>query len=123
MKTRSKTSLAKVLAPEEIRPGQYVAVHTEIHEWFCVWCAAESFRPVAPIRWESIPEDPAQVYEVLGVCLPYVLVKPFRGRPRTLDVRRVRLARLSRSFANACRADAKDSDSGKQKRKKGRKSS
>lgn len=93
------TTLARSLAPEEIRPGTYVSVLHEVKEflpWACQIDPALSRPEPVSVRW--LPEDEPEPLRVLEVCLPFVLVQRPRGRARTLDVRRVRLAGLSESY-------------------------
>jgi hypothetical protein len=92
--------LSRTLAPEEIRPGYYVAVLHVIGEYL-PWGALEegSWRRVEPVRVQLLPRFGAHPMEVIDVCLPYVLVREADGDCRTLDVRRHRLARVTRRFA------------------------
>ncbi len=55
------------------------------------------------VRIRSTPCDEATPLEVIGVCLPFVLVETPQRDGKTLDVRRVRLARLDRTFAKRTR--------------------
>ena len=98
---RAKTSLAKSLAPEDVRVGDFVA---PLHETFdCpsfLWCgdsALEDRAETVPIRF--VPLQSSAPLKVKAVCLPYVLVKhPARGS-FTLDIRTYQLARLDRNYA------------------------
>ena len=96
-------SLAKALAPEDVRAGDFVAVLDEVFEapsFF--WCDDGALMPREEVvRIRYMPTAEAVPLKVKGVCLPYVLVKPPRGGKRTLDVRKVRLARLDRRYARA----------------------
>ncbi len=102
---RSQASLARALAPEEIRPGDHVAVLYEIMEfpsWY--WCddsALVNREEVVRIRY--VPREDAVPLKVRAVCLPFVLAKYPRDGERTLDVRRCRVARLDRAYAKAAR--------------------
>jgi hypothetical protein len=102
-KAAAEATLARALAPEDVRPGDYVAVLDEVVEfpsWY--WCD----EPVLTGREEVVrvrytPRDDALPMKVRAVCLPFVLVREPCGRERTLDVRRCRLARLHSDFAEA----------------------
>lgn len=97
---RGETSLAKALAPEEIRRGDFVAplyVITEWPSWYWDDDALQSREE--PVRVRITPREEAQPLKVRGVCLPFILVKTPAGDERTLDVRKCRLARLERAFA------------------------
>ena len=105
MKTKSEARmLARPLAPEDIRPGYHVAVLYVIGEHLsCAALNEPSWRRVEPVRVQWLPplwigRHPMKVIEV---CLPYVLVKEADGDYQTLDVRRYRLARVTRKFGKA----------------------
>jgi hypothetical protein len=95
------STLARVLAPEDVRPGDYVALLDEMFEypsfWWCI--DATLLPPHELVRLRLLPRDDGRPLKVRGVCLPFVLAKEPRGTHRTLDLRRCRLARLDRSFA------------------------
>jgi hypothetical protein len=94
--------LARALAPEDLRPGYYVAVLYIVAEY--VSCAAldeAGWRRVEPVRVQWVPWFTGHPMKVIDVCLPYVLVKDADGDYHTLDVRRQRLARVTRRFAQA----------------------
>ncbi|QDT69142.1 hypothetical protein MalM25_20700 [Planctomycetes bacterium MalM25] len=105
MKTRQATAdrdatLAKTLAPEDVRPGDYVAVLDEEYE--C--CAAAWYCDPPPhadkvIHVRLRPREPEPPLRVIDACLPFVYVQPPKGDGRTLDLRAVRLARLDRDYA------------------------
>jgi hypothetical protein len=99
MKT-SPRMLARALAPEDIRPGYYVAVLYVIGE-YVPWLALDEagWRRVEPVRVRLLPWFGKHPMKVIDVCLPYVLVREANGDCRTLDVRRYRLARVTRRFA------------------------
>jgi hypothetical protein len=96
-------TLARALPPEDIRRGDYVALLYEVFEypsWF--WCDDSALLPREEVvRIRYTPRDEAAPLKVRAVCLPFVLVREPSGRERTLDVRRVRLARLDREYAAA----------------------
>jgi hypothetical protein len=99
---RYAASLAKALAPEDVRAGDYVAVLDEVCEmpsFFWDDCMATAREEV--VRIQYMPDGDAAPMRVRGVCLPYVLVKQPHGGSRTLDVRKSRLARLDRRYARA----------------------
>jgi hypothetical protein len=98
---RNAASLAKALAPEDVRAGDFVAVLDEVFEapsfFWCDSGALMSREEVVRIRYT--PTGEAVPLKVMAVCLPYVLVKQPCGGKRTLDVRKTRLARLDRRYA------------------------
>ena len=103
--TRSGTCrrLAKALAPEDVRAGDFVSVLDEICELpSFFWHESGSLAPRDElVRIRCTPTSEAVPLKVKGVCLPYVLVKLPCGSKRTLDVRKSRLARLDRHYARA----------------------
>jgi hypothetical protein len=98
-----KATLARSLAPEDIRPGDYVAVLHEIYEfptWF--WCDGGFALPRdEAVRVRFTPHDDAAPLKVQAVCLPFVLVKQPCGGQRTIDVRRRPLARLAKTYGKS----------------------
>ncbi|MFH1746191.1 MAG: hypothetical protein ABIG44_04020 [Planctomycetota bacterium] len=91
--------LSRALAPEEIRPGYYVAVLYVIGEYFsCAALEDAGWRNVEPVRVRMLPWYAEHPMKVIEVCLPFVLVKEADGDYRTLDVRKHRLARVTRRF-------------------------
>lgn len=97
----AEATLAKALAPEEIRAGDYVALLNVVYELpSFFWCDDAALMPrEQPVRIQFTPESDSVPLKVKSVCLPYVLVKHPEGRKFTLDVRRSKLARLGRGFA------------------------
>ena len=95
------SALAKPLAPEDVRPGDFVAVLQvicELPSFF--WAADASMVPVdQPIRIPFVPPSSGLALRVKSVCLPFVLVKSARGSQRTLDLRQCRIARLDPKYA------------------------
>jgi hypothetical protein len=100
---RDRIALAKALAPEEIRRGDFVTLLYVINEWPTWYWDDDLQSRQEPVQVRMTPQDEPRPLKVLAVCLPFVLVKPPRGREQTLDVRTCRLARLDRRFAKAAR--------------------
>lgn len=95
----SEIDVSRPLAPEDVRPGDYIAVATEIFEHLpCHFGRAESVGPPAPLRVAWTPCDAGAPYRVSAVCLPFVLAQDADGAGRTLDVRRHRLVRLTERY-------------------------
>jgi hypothetical protein len=108
--TLPATRAARLLAPEDIGRGDFVAVLDETHEIPSFWWSADAalLPPDVPVRMRLVPRDECRPLKVKSICLPYVLVKQPCGNQRTLDLRTCRLARLDRRFAKlAWRAYAK----------------
>ncbi len=102
-KTLKKVTAARTLAPEDVRPGMYVAVLREKHDHTCEVEWSDQYmigRKSVRFRCVDIPEaGENQPALVEAVCVPFVLVRDPSGKSRSLDLRRVDLARLKRSFA------------------------
>lgn len=115
-------TLAKTLAPEELRVGEHVAVLNEVVEFasFC-WSADPALLPPSePVRIKVRTQEPGTPLRVRAVCLPFVLVKLPCGRARTLDVRGCQLVRLDQDFAKAVKQACRGP---KKKKRKGRRRS
>lgn len=95
------TTLAKPLAPEDIRPGDYVAILDRQYEYPAIaWrCDFSLGSEDEVIRVRVRPTDTEPPLRVVDACLPFVYVTPPKGNGRTLDLRCVRLARLDRDYA------------------------
>lgn len=66
------------------------------------WCCDEFSRSrEETVRITYLPDAGGVPLKVKAVCLPFVLVKHPTGGKRTLDVRKVRLARLDKKYAAA----------------------
>ncbi len=104
MSTRSNTcdcnTLAAAVAPEDLARGDFVAVLREVVETpSFFWCEVERSDRAEIVRIERIPTDDRAPLKIKAICLPFVFVKQFDGKRRTLDMRLTRLARLDREYA------------------------
>jgi hypothetical protein len=100
--TLKKVSAASSLAPEDLRPRMYVAILREKHDHTCEVEWSDQFmsgRKSVRYRCVDIP-DPGENQPVLveAVCVPFVLVRDPTGKSRTLDLRRIDLMLLKKSF-------------------------
>jgi hypothetical protein len=94
----NELTVARPLAPEDIRAGFYVAILNVVWESFPPGCD-QPWRELKPLRTVWLPPpDAALVLKVREVCLPFVLTEQPGGPPRTLDIRRWRLALVSERF-------------------------
>lgn len=105
--TKSKTikvTLSRVLAPEEIRCGQFVAVMHTMCEYLPLGPLFDLTTNVpeslATVRVLWLPQGDNTPMRVRAVCLPFVLVEYPSGDWQSLDMRRLRLAKLKKSYAN-----------------------
>lgn len=108
--TKSKTGqsavparLAKPLAPEEIRPGDFVTPLHMIAEVPSYYWMADDWKLAVnePVRIRFTPTSDGLPLKVQSICLPFVLVGLACGHRLTLDVRKYQLARLDRQFAKS----------------------
>ncbi len=90
--------MSQPLAPEDIRPGDFVSLLHVVSECVPFFCIEDvQFRQIEPVRITHMPRS-IEPMEVVEVCLPFVLVRKVDGEHATLDVRRHKLARLSQRF-------------------------
>ena len=103
----------RALPPEDIRPGQCVCVLNEL--WELPRCMLDCALPgdTAMAQFVCLPDEDEVPMRVVEVCLPFVLAERADGQPRTLDVRRFRLARVSPKFARKVFARMKSARDGK----------
>jgi hypothetical protein len=97
----NQATLAKALAPEDIRPGDFVTPLYVIAEVPSFWWRADVWNlPVdEPVRIRLIPPSDGAPLKVRSVCVPFVLVKTATGDQSTIDVRTCQLARLDEAHA------------------------
>lgn len=97
----AQATLAKSLAPEDIRPGDFVTPLFVIAEVPSFWWCAEAWHlpPNEPVRLRFTPSENGAPLKVQSICLPFVLVKNPAREQSTLDLRKCQLARLDRSHA------------------------
>ncbi|MGP1310525.1 MAG: hypothetical protein ACTS27_10040 [Phycisphaerales bacterium] len=109
-----KVTAASSLAPEDVRPGMYVAVLREKHDHECAIEWKSEFhagRKSVRYRCVDIPEPSEnQPVFVEAVCVPFVLVRGSGDASRVLDLRRVDLIRLKKAFAEFALARMKPED-------------
>ena len=87
--TTDQSQMARPLAPEDVRPDQYVSVMHELREQV-PWCFDED--KTEPRRFLLLPRKTYAPLRIVDVCVPFVLVEQVNGTHRTLDLRRCRLA-------------------------------
>lgn len=118
-------TLAKSLAPEDVRVGDYVSPLHETYDyasffWDCDEALEDRSRTV-PIRF--VASDNGIPLRVKAVCIPFVLVKhPVRGS-FTLDVRRHQLARLDKNYAKQAWQSLKQHTSRSKRKKRSKRAS
>ncbi len=97
----SAATLAKALAPEDIRPGDYVSPLHLVCEAPSYWWRDENWNLPRdePVRIRYITNCDGAPLRVKSVCLPFVLVKQPGGKSLSLDVRKCQFARLHEKYA------------------------
>ena len=110
--------LVRAVAGEDLHLGDRVTLLDEIVEFPSFpWCLDPQFHAKEePVRVRYLPDDAGEPLTVEAICLPFVLVRHASDRATTLDLRRHRLVRLSRPYADA--AAKALSGGGKKKKKK-----
>jgi hypothetical protein len=93
----SEMETARAVAPEDIRPGEYVTALQEVCE-MPSWLWGSENRDSQLVRFTHLPHGNSEPAHVVEVCLPFVLVKTARGKRRVIDVRKYRLARVPEAF-------------------------
>jgi len=108
-------SVAARLPPEDLRPGQDVAILTEVVEcptW--LWCGElPGTRPDELVRLQTVGRGAGRPLRIKAVCLPFVLVTRIDGEARTLDIRRVQLVELDPAYAKLARKALRRKSSGR----------
>ncbi|WP_428388624.1 hypothetical protein [Mucisphaera sp.] len=99
-----EAEVAKLLAPEDIAPHQYVAISRLIESLQPEeWAEIERFEldEVRPHKISVLPRNSGQPFRVSRVALPYVLVRDHDGRAHVFDLRRIQLSLLPDGFGKA----------------------
>ncbi|RMF75386.1 MAG: hypothetical protein D6744_13560 [Planctomycetota bacterium] len=89
------------LAVEDLRIGDFVTITHELVESMPLCFIDDSATTQKPKRVWLMPATAGRPLVVREVCLPFVFVETSKGKFRTLDVRRHRLARVSKKYARA----------------------
>ena len=104
-------TVSRILAPEDLREGDYVAVLRATFELpSFLWGGDTSIRPPEqPIRYVYSPCDSGTPLRVKSICLPFLFVRSPTGTHSILDLRRTELTRLTREYAETvCKKLEKD---------------
>ena len=100
LQNRDGSSIAAVVAPEDLRRGDFVAVLSEIIELpsFLWNDTLESVRSEL-VRIRHVPTGNRAPLKVKAICLPFLFVKSPNDEYQTLDLRLATLARLEARYA------------------------
>lgn len=105
----SGLGLAAVVAGEDLRIGDDIAILSEIVEIpSCFWdCDAATLSPHDLVRLRYTSREPGVPLRVVAVCLPFVCVQTPQNQHRLLDLRMIQIAKLTASYARAVRKGPK----------------
>lgn len=94
--TEPQLTLASRLAPEDIRPKDFVAVLNQIYELpsFLWSCSSSLIANDEPVRICLRSRDPGKPFKIVAVCLPFVYTIDCAGKQIAFDVRQHQLVRL-----------------------------
>src|SRR4051794_21878105 len=97
----AEATLAKALAPEDIRPGDFVTPLFTITELPSFWWSGESWNLPhdQPVRIRVTHNCDGMPMGVKSGCLPFMLTKSPAGMQTTIDLRKCQVARLGKSYA------------------------
>lgn len=94
------SSVAAVVAPEDLRRGDYVAVLSEIVELpTFLWNDSLPCAQNELVRLRRLPTDDRVPMKIKAICLPFVFLKLPSGEFQTIDVRLSSLVRLEKRYA------------------------
>ncbi len=95
-----RTSLAALVAPEDLKIGDFVAVLNEIAEYpAIVWCDPGMDATDDLVRVQFCATDGGMPLKVKAICLPFVYVESPVGSTQTIDIRRIQLVRLKKRYS------------------------
>jgi hypothetical protein len=92
-------NVCRRVAPEDLRPGLFVAVLSVVHEVYPPSAFEEpELRPPRPVRVVCMGCADGEPLRVVSVCVPFVQLEDARGELRTLDIRREQLGVLADDY-------------------------
>ena len=97
----AEATLAKALAPEDVRPGDFVTPLFVITEMPSFWWNGGCWNLPhdQPVRIRLTYNCDGMPMRVKSVCLPFVLAKSPAGEQNTIDLRKCQIARLDQGYA------------------------
>ena len=117
-----KPETSRTIAPEDLAPGQFVAVSRVTYELISDEEVERPFsHDLTPRRIRLIPCDAGEPLKVISVSVPFVMVRSAKGAHDTLDLRRIELMQLGTTYGRASyermRKDHKERKPNKSKRR------
>ncbi len=94
----TKTKPSRVIGPEDVRCGDYVTVTHTLYEYIQDPCSSTPGHEIPIARVTVMSDDAGKAKKIVEVCLPFVLVKDATGKLDSLDLRRHRIARLTKAY-------------------------
>lgn len=93
-----QTTVVARVAGEDIKPGDFVTVSSEIIELpSFLWCCSGETLPMdEPVRTRFTPREAGQPFKVVAVCLPFIYANRPQGKLATFDTRKQELVRIDR---------------------------
>lgn len=106
----SGPGLAAVVAGEDLRIGDDIAILTEIVEIpSCFWgCDSATLSPHELVRLRYTSREPGTPLRVVAICLPFVCTVTPKNQHRLIDLRVVQIARLTEDYARTVRKGPKE---------------
>jgi hypothetical protein len=93
-------NVCRRVAPEDLRPGLFVAVLSAVHEVYPpAALEAAEFRLPRPVRVVCLGCADGEPLRVLSVCVPFVQLEDSKGELRSLDLRQQQLGVLAEEYA------------------------
>lgn len=93
--------LVRPVAPEDLAVGDYVVVMQYTDHVYPVVYAHDNMSRVDPVYVTARPRNAGWPYEVLSICLPFIMVEDIDGDQYAMDLRRDVLARVPQSYVDA----------------------
>lgn len=92
----SPITVAARLAPEGIRPKEFIAVLNHMIELpSFLWCCSSSLLPHDElVQLRMMSRDPGKPFKVTSVCLPFVYARDINDKLVAFDTRQHQLVRL-----------------------------
>ena len=90
--------LARAVAAEDLRAGDYIYVLGELLEVLTCLLDREAWKAPETVKLMVLPHSGKEVMKIVEVCLPVLLVKDKSGKCETMDARLFRFARLPDRF-------------------------
>jgi hypothetical protein len=102
LQDKEGSSIAAMVAPEDLRRGDFVAVLSEIVELpSFLWTETIPSGRSELVRVRRLPTEDRAPLKVKAICLPFIFVKLPSGQFQTIDVRLANLVRLEKRYAKA----------------------